>query len=647
MHVKNSLSIKYALSVSLIIIATAVTLSITFNARYVALFEQDLVDKGQLLVKTFSDHSEFGMVFHNSQQLNAIAASLLTQPDVVYALITDKNHRVLIYQGPERWRDLIPLNTTALDGNNSEPVALPITNPTTGERMYHFSSHIYSETFTTDKPELTLLSDPATRGTIRTVIGQAHLGVSPKSKQAEVRQARRNVVRTTLVIVMVGVVTAVFLSMYVTRPIKNLVTATCEIAGGNLGFSLRARSSDEIGELAKSFNTMTQALQRTTVSRDYVDNVLKAMNDVLIVVNADGVVERANIAACKCLGLKNSDLVGREFHSFVRLVNDEPYEIRQLIEESPLVNVERIYKTAGGREVPVLFSSSMMAASEGHTRQIVTVAQDITKLKLIESDLRRAKNSAEKANAEKSEFLANMSHELRTPLHSVLSFAELGMEKLTTAAQEKIYDYFSEIEHSGRILLELLNSLLDLAKLESGKMPFEFVETDVYDLISAVRGEFSLLCAERGIVVEAPAAAQACLCVADRDKIKQVLRNVLANAIRFSPDQGTIRIESTDIGGSVRVSVSDDGVGVPSAELDDIFHKFAQSSKTKTGAGGTGLGLAICREIIAKHNGRIWAENRDPCGAVFHFEIPTAIVMFSDSETQILRIDKGSVTKLM
>ncbi len=246
------------------------------------------------------------------------------------------------------------------------------------------------------------------------------------------------------------------------------------------------------------------------------------------------------------------------------------------------------------------------------------------------------------ANRAKSEFLANMSHELRTPLHSIISFASFGIKKYTNAKPEKLLDYFSRIRQSGKTLLELLNDLLDLAKLESRKAVFTLEPTDVGMLVESVKGELETMLSERHLQVRHEGADFHESVVLDADKIKQVLRNLLNNAIKFSPEGGIIDVGIYRSGSLVRVSVLDQGPGVPHDELEAVFDKFVQSSKTKTGAGGTGLGLAICREIITAHKGRIWAENRPQGGAVFSFEIP--LCMETDTANELLPVGAdGSV----
>lgn len=248
-----------------------------------------------------------------------------------------------------------------------------------------------------------------------------------------------------------------------------------------------------------------------------------------------------------------------------------------------------------------------------------------TQLEVSVQEATRLAQEAVVANRAKSEFLANMSHELRTPLHSIISFASFGIKKYGSAKPEKLLDYFNRIRQSGRTLLNLLNDLLDLAKLESRKAVFTFEPADIGSLVQSIRNEMEALLSERRLEMRCAESDFHEPVPLDSEKIKQVLRNLLNNAIKFSPQAGVIDVQVCNVGGSVRVSVLDQGPGVPPDELEAVFDKFVQSSKTKTGAGGTGLGLAICREIIAAHKGRIWAENRPAGGALFSFEIPLGI----------------------
>ena len=173
----------------------------------------------------------------------------------------------------------------------------------------------------------------------------------------------------------------------------------------------------------------------------------------------------------------------------------------------------------------------------------------------------------------------------------------------------------------------LLNDLLDLAKLESGKMEYVFNRIDLLKVITLIEAETETLVKEKGLTFKIINASMNSSTVMDQYRIGQVLRNLVSNAIKFTESGKTITIRVDDEQNDKEVemltlSVIDEGIGIPVNEIDAIFDKFAQSSKTKTGSGGTGLGLAICKEIIAGHNGRIAASNNPMGGAIFTIAIP-------------------------
>ncbi len=246
-----------------------------------------------------------------------------------------------------------------------------------------------------------------------------------------------------------------------------------------------------------------------------------------------------------------------------------------------------------------------------------------------------AKNAAERANQSKSEFLANISHELRTPMHSILSFSNLGIKKLERVPLTKLEGYFNKINESGSRLMLLLNDLLDLAKLEAGRMEFNFENADLEIILSQCVGEQEASLQERGMVIIVMPPECNTTCIIDPEKIAQVIINFLSNAIKFTPKGKQIYVSIVEDNlpagrrkdeqgqqPALRLVIRDEGVGIPDNEFDSVFDKFIQSTKTKSGAGGTGLGLAICKEIIEGHHGRIWAENAPNGGAVFSIIIP-------------------------
>ena len=257
-------------------------------------------------------------------------------------------------------------------------------------------------------------------------------------------------------------------------------------------------------------------------------------------------------------------------------------------------------------------------------------------------NIMQAKHDADRANQSKSEFLANMSHELRTPMHAILSFSNMGVTKAEDAERDKLIRYFTRIEQSGKRLLTLLNNLLDLSKLEAGRMEMNIREEDILRVINAVVAEMDGLIRQQEVQLQIIPPTVSTTVPCDTDKVFQVVSNLLSNAVKFTPGGKTITI-SVETGSlhkssngealeTIKVTVADQGIGIPEGELEEVFDKFVQSSKTKTGAGGTGLGLAISKEIVEQHGGAIHAEVNADGGASFIFHLPVLEVMYPDNQ---------------
>lgn len=263
---------------------------------------------------------------------------------------------------------------------------------------------------------------------------------------------------------------------------------------------------------------------------------------------------------------------------------------------------------------------------EGTYGESIGTLQDISELKEAELSADRAREVAEAANNAKSEFLTNISHELRTPLHGILSFAEFGIRNTGRVNEEKLAHYFKQIRVSGDTLLGLVDALLNLAKLESGRIVLDVQTTELTGLVDTTIREFDQIAKDKKVQIhyQPPETVSADV---DSNRFCQVLRNLLGNAVKFSPRDSRIEVETRteSSGDNVQVQVTDQGPGIPEDEIESIFEKFIQSRNTKTGAGGTGLGLAICSEIIACHHGSISARNSVDGGAIFTFTIPVRL----------------------
>lgn len=249
-----------------------------------------------------------------------------------------------------------------------------------------------------------------------------------------------------------------------------------------------------------------------------------------------------------------------------------------------------------------------------------------TRLQQMNAELAAAKDLADKANQAKTSLLMNMSHEFRTPMHAILNYTRMSLKKLPESDPEKLKKFLTNIQIAGLRLLELLNALLDLARLESGKFELKSDRSDLVQVIRQSQAELGSLFENKQLDFRMDCSCRDPSGVFDKERLMQVFINLLSNAIKFSPKGGIIDVAVNDgvlpeHGPAFHCVVTDEGVGIPKEELETVFLKFEQSSKT-AGAGGSGLGLAICREIVHLHRGAIWAATAPSGGAAIHLLIP-------------------------
>jgi two-component system, NtrC family, sensor kinase len=237
------------------------------------------------------------------------------------------------------------------------------------------------------------------------------------------------------------------------------------------------------------------------------------------------------------------------------------------------------------------------------------------------SEIEGQSRQLEAASRHKSEFLANMSHELRTPLNAIIGFSEVLIQRMFGPVNDKQDEYLRDIHVSGQHLLSLINDILDLAKIEAGRM--ELAGAD-FDLPAAIENALTLVrerASRRGIALERVVDPALGMIHADERKVKQVLLNLLSNALKFTPEGGRVDVEAGRAGGAALISVRDTGVGIAPEDHAAVFEEFRQVGKSR-GVEGTGLGLALSRKFIELHGGRIWVESELGRGATFRFTLP-------------------------
>jgi signal transduction histidine kinase len=268
------------------------------------------------------------------------------------------------------------------------------------------------------------------------------------------------------------------------------------------------------------------------------------------------------------------------------------------------------------RKAPGAFDPGVRELMKAFAAQSAIAIQNARLYREIETKSRQL----ETASRHKSEFLANMSHELRTPLNAIIGFSEVLGERLFGELNDKQAEYIGDIAESGRHLLALINDILDLSKVEAGRMELDLADVDagktIAHTLSLVRERAERCSIVIGSNVEAVTVR------ADERKVKQVLLNLLSNALKFTPQGGRIDVRVKALADRIEVSVADTGVGIAPEDQDKVFEEFRQVGASAARVEGTGLGLAISRKFIELHGGRMWLESAPGKGSTFTFSLP-------------------------
>jgi two-component system, NtrC family, sensor kinase len=270
------------------------------------------------------------------------------------------------------------------------------------------------------------------------------------------------------------------------------------------------------------------------------------------------------------------------------------------------------------RRSPGPFADGQVALLQTFADQAAIAIENVRLFKELEA----ANRELAAASQHKSEFLANMSHELRTPLNAIIGFSEVLAEKMFGELNEKQEEYSKDIHASGQHLLSLINDILDLSKIEAGRMELEVSE---FHLPFALDSALTLVrerAGRRGLALQINVDERLGQIPADERKVRQVVLNLLSNAIKFTPEGGRIEVRATPQDGLVEVSVSDTGVGIAPEDQEAVFEEFRQVGTADKKVEGTGLGLTLCRKFVELHGGRIWVKSQLGAGSTFTFTLP-------------------------
>lgn len=373
-------------------------------------------------------------------------------------------------------------------------------------------------------------------------------------------------------------------------------------------------------------------------------DLLEAAPDGILEVELDGTIVLLNAAAERMFGYRREELLGQLIEVLVpESVRQRHHGHRGRYAEHPItrpmgIGLELFARRKDGTQFPVEISLSPIRSPQG--LRVIAIVRDTTARKQAEAKISamhqeftaelEAKNQQlevrnreiERANRLKSEFLASMSHELRTPLHTIIGFADLLAEELKGKLNSDQKRFVRHIQQDSRHLLELINDILDISKIESGRLELNPEQFKASDAIDETLAGLRRLAEDKQLRFS-EVLDRSLTIMADRLRFKEILYNLISNAIKFTPEKGQITIESRQSPEGAFFAVTDTGIGIDASELRAIFDKFYQLGSTTRGVReGTGLGLAITKSLVEMHGGKVWVESTPGHGSRFQFVLP-------------------------
>ncbi|WP_269851077.1 sensor histidine kinase [Methanosarcina horonobensis] len=384
---------------------------------------------------------------------------------------------------------------------------------------------------------------------------------------------------------------------------------------------LEMEGEDEIHRLSKGINEMLSSIrlaEQELKAREYEKKfILDSLEEIVVLRDPNFNIRWANKTA-----LKNGDLLTAE--------------VKELKSEKPQTK-KAIYQKLQQPQAPIwtdqeftspegktwLLRSKPVCDEAGNTIAVLETGVEITERKKYETELFHAKQDAEVANRTKSDFLANMSHELRTPLNSIIGFSDLLYEKIYGGLNERQVKAVGNISSSGKHLLNLINEILDLSKVEAGSFELHYSMFWLAEAFAEVRDMLFPFAASKGIKIELEIENSLPRINGDRERLTQVLSNLMTNAVKFSNENGCVRVKALQSNNFINITVSDEGIGIAAADHDKLFKPFSQiDSSSSKKYQGTGLGLALVKEIVQLHGGTVWFKSEVGKGSTFGFSIP-------------------------
>ncbi|WP_056969363.1 cell wall metabolism sensor histidine kinase WalK [Lacticaseibacillus thailandensis] len=612
----HSIHFKIALVFILVVVVTVEVI----GAYFVKQLEQQNIDsfKSQITIETYVE----------DKVINALEESNTTKADRQIrnalnesSIVNSADIQVVDAKGVLRGDSNVNSQTVIGQKNGSTQVKNTLY---TGQNYEGFTKAGGSSYYV----KITPLKSSNSTGDDNSVIGAIYIRANMDSVYDNISSITRIFFIASMVAVLLGIFIAIVISRAITRPIDAMKRQASRMAQGDYSGQVRVYSQDELGQLAIAVNDLSvrveEAQEASEAERRRLDSVLAHMTDGVIATDRRGNVIIINETALEFLNIKNEDAIGMSILRMLKI--NKEYTLRDLLDSQTelLLNME----TEDHQEMILRADFSMIQRETGFISGLVVVLHDVTE--------------QQKNERERRQFVSNVSHELRTPLTSVRSY----IEALNDGAWQdpKLAPKFLKVtqDETDR-MIRMINDLLSLSRLDMGTSKMDIETINLNEFFNYILNRFDMMLQtdnehagdsrhallddqgqpHKHYTIKREITKRSLWVDVDQDKFMQVVDNIMNNAIKYSPDGGTITARLVETNNHVILSISDQGLGIPAKDINHVFERFYRVDKARSRKqGGTGLGLAISKEVIEAMGGRIWVDSVEGKGSTFYISLP-------------------------
>nr|WP_249119906.1 cell wall metabolism sensor histidine kinase WalK [Lactiplantibacillus plantarum] len=444
------------------------------------------------------------------------------------------------------------------------------------------------------------------------LVGVLYVRANMKSVYSTINNIMGIFVIASLAAMVLGLGIAIIIARAITRPIEEMKQQTQRIARGDYAGQVRVYSDDELGQLAKSINNLSirveESQESTEAERRRLDSVLSHMSDGVIATDRRGNITIINETASDFMDVTAEKAIGNSILDILKIRDD--YSLRDLIE-----NQDELMLDFSSNERDLILNAyfSLIQRESGFISGLVCVLHDVTEQQKIDND--------------RKQFVSNVSHELRTPLTSLRSYIE-ALSDGAWKDPEVAPGFLKVTQEETDRMIRMINELLSLSRMDSGTTRVDMELVNINEMFNYVLDRFDMILKKddnpaKYYTIKREFTKRDLWVEIDTDKFTQVLDNIMNNAIKYSPDGGVVTCRLLETHNQVIISISDQGLGIPRADLGHVFDRFFRVDKARSRAqGGTGLGLAISKEVVQMLGGRIWVDSVEGKGSTFYISLP-------------------------